>query len=151
MTSATPDTRPLHFTKHHGAGNDFLVLVDPDDDLGLDPVWVRALCDRRFGVGADGVIRVLGGGECADLAMDLRNADGSVAEMTGNGMRCLAQAAVDAGLVGPPTFTVATLAGVRRVEYRPGPTLGSAEASVEMARRSSGFSTASTPRMECIR
>ena len=81
---------------------------------------VRALCDRRFGVGADGVIRVVSGGERADLAMDLRNADGSVAEMTGNGMRCLAQAAVEAGLVDPPTFTVATLAGVRTVEYRPG-------------------------------
>jgi len=129
-----PDTRPLHLTKHHGAGNDFLVLVDAGDRIRLDPTVVRALCDRRFGVGADGVIRVLGGGEQADLAMDLRNADGSVAEMTGNGMRCLAQAAVAAGLVDPPTFTVATLAGVRTVEYRPGDLPGSAEASVDMGR-----------------
>jgi diaminopimelate epimerase len=66
--------------------------------------------------------------------MDLRNADGSVAEMTGNGMRCLAQAAVAAGLVEPPTFTVSTLAGVRTVEYRPGDAPGSAEASVDMGR-----------------
>ena len=133
-----PDTRPLHLTKHHGAGNDFLVLVDADDRVHLDPDLVRALCDRRFGVGADGVIRVVRGGERADLAMDLRNADGSVAEMTGNGMRCLAQAAVDAGLVEPPTFTVSTLAGVRTVEYRPGDAPGSAEASVDMGRAGPG-------------
>ncbi|HEY5097270.1 MAG TPA: diaminopimelate epimerase [Acidimicrobiales bacterium] len=129
-----PDTRPLHLTKHHGAGNDFLVLVDADDRVHLDSTLVRALCDRRFGVGADGVIRIVRGGEQADLAMDLRNADGSVAEMTGNGMRCLAQAAVAAGLVEPPTFTVSTLAGVRTVEYRPGDAPGSAEASVDMGR-----------------
>jgi diaminopimelate epimerase len=129
-----PDTRPLHLTKHHGAGNDFLVLVDTDDRVHLDASLVRALCDRRFGVGADGVIRIVGGGEQADLAMDLRNADGNVAEMTGNGMRCLAQAAVGAGLVDPPTFTVSTLAGVRTVEYRPGDAPGSAEASVDMGR-----------------
>jgi diaminopimelate epimerase len=129
-----PDTRPLHLTKHHGAGNDFLVLVDTDDRVHLDATLVRALCDRRFGVGADGVIRIVGGGEQADLAMDLRNADGNVAEMTGNGMRCLAQAAVGAGLVDPPTFTVSTLAGVRTVEYRPGDAPGAAEASVDMGR-----------------
>ncbi len=129
-----PDTRPLHLTKHHGAGNDFLVLVDADDRIHLDPTVVRALCDRRFGVGADGVIRIVSGGERADLAMDLRNADGSVAEMSGNGMRCLAQAAVAAGLVDPPTFSVSTLAGVRTVEYRPGDATGSAEASVDMGR-----------------
>ena len=74
---------------------------------------VRALCDRRFGVGADGVIRVGPARDGADLTMDLRNADGSVAEMSGNGIRCLAQAAVGAGLVEPPTFTVATAAGAR--------------------------------------
>ena len=53
--------------------------------------------------------------------MELHNADGSEAEMSGNGIRCLAQAAVDAGLVSPPRFTVATAGGTRTVEYAPGP------------------------------
>ncbi|MGD0312349.1 MAG: diaminopimelate epimerase [Acidimicrobiales bacterium] len=127
-----PDTRPLHLTKHHGAGNDFLVLVDLEGRAPLDGRLARALCDRRFGIGADGVIRILEGTEGSDLGMDLRNADGSVAEMTGNGMRCLAQAAVEAGLVKPPTFSVRTLAGVKLVEYCPGPVEGSATASVDM-------------------
>jgi diaminopimelate epimerase len=127
-----PDNRTLHLTKHHGAGNDFLVLVDIDTVCPLDPSLVSALCDRRFGVGADGVIRILAGGDGADLAMELRNADGQEAEMSGNGMRCLAQAAVDAGLVHPPTFTVSTLAGIRTVDYHPGEAAGAAVASVDM-------------------
>ena len=92
-------TTTTHFTKHHGAGNDFLVTVDLDGRHPLDPAAVRALCDRHLGVGADGVIRVLDGRQGADLGMELRNADGLEAEMSGNGIRCLAQAAVEAGLV----------------------------------------------------
>ncbi len=130
-------TEHLRLSKHHGAGNDFLVLVDLDDRSPLDPALVRALCDRRSGVGADGGIRILAGTDGADLTMDLVNADGGTAEMSGNGMRCLAQAAVVAGLVEPPVFTVATLGGVRTVEYRAGPVgasvdLGPAWASVDM-------------------
>jgi diaminopimelate epimerase len=127
-----PDDRPMFLTKHHGAGNDFLVLVDRDDATPVDATLARALCDRRFGVGADGIIRVLGGGGRADLAMELRNADGGIAEMSGNGIRCLAQAAVSAGLVVPPTFTVWTRAGLRTVEYFPGWSDSAAEASVDM-------------------
>jgi diaminopimelate epimerase len=118
MTPADPRRPFLHLTKHHGAGNDFLVLVDLDDRQALEPAAVRLLCDRHVGVGADGVIRILSGSEGADLTMDLTNADGGTAEMSGNGMRCLAQAAVGRGLVQPPTFTVATPGGVREVEYR---------------------------------
>ena len=132
MSQPTPEPRSLHLTKHHGAGNDFLVLVDAGDGPPPGRDLVRALCDRRFGVGADGVIRVRPAAGEADLAMDLRNADGSVAEMSGNGIRCLAQAAVESGLVKPPVFTVSTLAGVRRVEYVPGEAPGSAQASVDM-------------------
>ena len=127
-----PDTSVLHLTKHHGSGNDFLVLVDVDCSIPLEPALARALCDRHLGVGADGVIRVLAGGSGTDLTMELRNADGGAAEMSGNGMRCLAQAAVDAGLVTPPTFTVMTPAGIRAVEYRAGEKPGSAVASVDM-------------------
>ncbi|MGH3579199.1 MAG: diaminopimelate epimerase, partial [Mycobacterium sp.] len=132
MNPSTPTSRRLSLTKHHGAGNDFLVLVDVADASCLDPVVVRALCDRRFGIGADGVIRVLDGRGEADLRMDLHNADGSAAEMSGNGIRCLAHAAVAAGLVEPPCFTVGTLSGVRMVEYRPGVAADAAEASVDL-------------------
>ncbi len=128
-----PSLRPaLHLTKHQGAGNDFLVVVDLDDRQALDPGAVRFLCDRHFGVGADGVIRVMAGTDGAELTMDLTNADGGTAEMSGNGMRCLAQAAVRAGLVQPATFTVATLGGVRTVEYRVAEDGGPDWASVDM-------------------
>ncbi len=107
-------------------------MLDPSDEIGFEEREIRALCDRHLGVGADGVIRV-GRGRCgAELSMDLRNADGSPAEMSGNGIRCLAQAAVDAGLVVPPAFTVETAAGLRTVEYRPGEDPGTGWASVDM-------------------
>ncbi|HEY4928570.1 MAG TPA: diaminopimelate epimerase [Acidimicrobiales bacterium] len=117
MTITSADAGLLRFTKHHGAGNDFLVQVDPEGSGPLPVDLVRALCDRRFGVGADGVIRVHDGGAIADLSMVLQNADGGEAEMSGNGMRCLAQAAVQSALVAPPTFTVATAAGIKTVAY----------------------------------
>jgi len=132
MTPTDPRRPFVHLTKHHGAGNDFLVLVDLDDAQALDPGAARLLCDRHFGVGADGVIRVLAGTDGADLTMDLTNADGGTAEMSGNGMRCLAQAAVRAGLVPSPTFTVATPGGVRTVEFRAAAADGPDWASVDM-------------------
>ena len=122
----------VHATKHEGAGNDFLVVLDPDDEIRLSVAQVRLLADRRRGVGADGIIRVGPGRDGCDLSMQLHNADGGEAEMSGNGMRCLAQAAVDAGLVAPPRFSVATVGGVRTVEYTPGESPGWAWASVDM-------------------
>jgi diaminopimelate epimerase len=122
----------MKLTKHHGAGNDFVVLLDQRDELRLTDGEIIALCDRRRGIGADGVIRVGPALDGAELSMDLHNADGSPAEMSGNGIRCLAQAAVDAGLVGPPSFTVATTSGVRRVEYRRTEGPGHGWASVDM-------------------
>jgi diaminopimelate epimerase len=128
-----PTTIPttLRLSKHHGAGNDFLVLVDREGASPIDASLARALCDRRYGIGADGVIRVFAGRNGTDLAMELRNADGTDAEMSGNGVRCLAQAVFDAGLVDGSTFRVETAAGVREVEYHDGP---SATASVDMGR-----------------
>jgi diaminopimelate epimerase len=119
-------------SKHEGAGNDFLVVLDPEDTVGLSVGQVRLLCDRRRGVGADGIIVVGPGRDGCDLSMELRNADGSTAEMSGNGIRCLAQAAVDAGLVTPPRFTVATLGGIRTVDFVAGEAPGWARASVDM-------------------
>ena len=131
---ATPAHRSslLRFTKHHGAGNDFLVHIDPESRGPLPADLVRALCDRRFGVGADGVIQIVATRGEADLGMVLQNADGGEAEMSGNGMRCLAQAAVLSALVTPPVFTVATAAGVKTVEYLEGPEVHAAEASVDL-------------------
>jgi diaminopimelate epimerase len=122
----------VHLTKHEGAGNDFLVVLDPDATLHLSGDQIRLLCDRRRGIGADGIIRVGPGRDGADLSMRLHNADGGEAEMSGNGIRCLAQAAVDAGWVAPPSFLVATAGGVRSVTFVPGEAPGWARASVDM-------------------
>ena len=100
----------MRLEKYHGLGNDFLVLLDLDDRQPVDEATVRALCDRHRGVGADGLMRVTAG-----PTMELWNADGSRAEMSGNGIRCLVLALVDAGLVPGPEVKVATDAGVRRV------------------------------------
>jgi diaminopimelate epimerase len=110
----------VHASKHEGAGNDFLVVLDPDDSVRLSVAQVRLLADRRRGIGADGIIVVGPARHGADLSMRLYNADGGEAEMSGNGIRCLAQAAVDAGLVTPPHFTVSTAAGTRVVDYAAG-------------------------------
>jgi diaminopimelate epimerase len=105
----------MRLTKHHGLGNDFLVLLDLD---GIHPVSSElavALCDRHTGIGADGILWVTAGTAGADVTMQLRNADGSVAEMSGNGIRCVAQALIQSGRTAPPAITVATAAGVRTV------------------------------------
>ncbi len=113
----------MRLTKHHGLGNDFLVLLDLD---GIHPVPADvavALCDRRRGIGADGLIRVTAGTGGNDVTMQLHNADGSLAEMSGNGIRCLAQAVFQAGVATPPVLRVATDAGPRTVSVhsRSGP------------------------------
>jgi diaminopimelate epimerase len=124
-------TGVLRLTKHHGLGNDFLVLLDPV--AGLDgAALARRLCDRRRGIGADGLLIAHPGTDGADVTMELRNADGSRAEMSGNGIRCFVQAVVGAGLAAPGPMAVATDAGVRVVDYRESGEAGLAHASVEM-------------------
>jgi diaminopimelate epimerase len=115
-----------------GLGNDFVVLEGPVKP-GSDEV-VR-LCDRRFGIGADGVLVVTPG---RPIVMDYWNADGSAAEMCGNGLRCVARYAYDKGLADDPEFEVDTPAGIRRVrvgddliEAEIGPALIEGEETVE--------------------
>lgn len=120
----------LKLTKHHGLGNDFLVLLDAAVPLTAE--LARALCDRHTGIGADGLIKGTLGPAPADVTFELRNADGSPAEMSGNGMRCLAQALVDAGLVEGPRLTVATVAGLRQVTIEPETAPGLRQVRVDM-------------------
>ena len=108
----------MRFAKGHGTGNDFVILPDPDGVLPLTPAFVAALCDRRRGIGADGVLRVVRSAahpdapvDAAEWFMDYWNADGSHAEMCGNGVRVYARYLVDAGLAGS-SFTLATRSGV---------------------------------------
>ena len=112
------------FSKGHGTENDFVVLPDADGVLDLDPELVRALCDRRRGLGADGLLRVVRtsaagervpGDDPPEWFMDHRNADGTTAEMCGNGVRVYARYLVAAGLAGPGTLRLGTRAGVREV------------------------------------
>jgi diaminopimelate epimerase len=111
----------MRFAKGHGTGNDFLILPDPDDAMALSPDLVARLCDRRTGLGADGILRAVRvpGGGAAEWFMDYRNADGSVAEMCGNGIRVFARYLLDHGLAEGPELTVATRAGLRLVRAEP--------------------------------
>jgi diaminopimelate epimerase len=107
----------LRVWKYQGTGNDFVMTLDLDDERPLEGVDVRALCDRRFGIGADGSIRVTRGTDGRRF-MDYRNADGTVAEMCGNGIRCVAVFLRDLGEETAPSFEVGTRAGIRRVTLR---------------------------------
>jgi diaminopimelate epimerase len=107
----------LRMTKYHGLGNDFLVASWSDNpDLAPDPTVVRALCRRHRGVGADGLIYALApGGDDADVHMVLLNADGSEAEISGNGIRCLAQAVLRSSGRSEGEVLIETVGGLRRV------------------------------------
>ena len=136
------------FAKGHGTENDFVVLPDLEGQRDLAASVVSALCDRQRGLGADGVLRVLSAGTAVDAGvldrlpdgvepdnwyMDYRNADGSVAQMCGNGVRVFAHYLHSSGLEHREEFVVATLAGPRPVvvhrtdEYR-------ADITVEMGK-----------------
>jgi diaminopimelate epimerase len=116
------------FAKGHGAGNDFVILPDPDGALPLTPPLVAALCDRRRGIGGDGLLRVVraashpdGRRHAADAEwfMDYWNGDGSSAEMCGNGIRVFSRYLVYSGLAKPGELPIATRAGVRVADIGP--------------------------------
>ncbi|HEU0256767.1 MAG TPA: diaminopimelate epimerase [Microbacteriaceae bacterium] len=123
--------RTLEFTKGQGTGNDFVLFTDPDDEIRLTDRQVAEICDRRFGVGADGMIRAvrtqsLAEGEPlveadpgCEWFMDYRNADGAAAEMCGNGIRVYARYLVEnklASLEPGRTLTIGTRAGLVDVQ-----------------------------------
>jgi diaminopimelate epimerase len=109
------------FVKGHGTENDFVLLPDLKGTLEVTPAQVRAMCDRHAGLGADGVIRVApaASGGPAGFVMDYRNADGSLAEMCGNGARLFARYLVDAGWAPAGRLTFETRGGIRTAEVPP--------------------------------
>ncbi|MBB5112298.1 diaminopimelate epimerase [Micromonospora echinospora] len=130
----------MEFTKGHGTGNDFVILPDPDGALDLTPGLVAALCDRRRGLGGDGVLRVVRAakhpegvalaGE-AEWFMDYWNSDGSFAEMCGNGARVFVRYLLDRSLAAASsdgTLPIATRAGLVRARVE------GADVAVEMRR-----------------
>ncbi|MEU0660506.1 diaminopimelate epimerase [Streptomyces lavendulocolor] len=119
MTSA-----PVAFLKGHGTENDFVIVPDPENALDLTPGVVTRLCDRRAGIGGDGLLHVVRSAahpDARDMAdeaewfMDYRNADGSVAEMCGNGVRVFARYLQHAGHLTAGDVAVATRGGVKLV------------------------------------
>ena len=124
----------LHFTKGHGTGNDFVLFADPDGEIELDADALAGIADRHFGVGADGVIRAvkssrldvgaeaLAENPAAEWFMDYHNADGSPAEMCGNGIRVFGSFLIENGLVDlaeGQTIAVGTRGGVRALTRTP--------------------------------
>src|ERR1700712_4726623 len=105
----------LHFTKGQGTGNDFVLFADPEGAITLSPEQIASLCDRNFGIGANGLIRAvksahiaegaasLAEDEAAEWFMDYHNADGSPAEMCGNGIRVFVKYLLENGLATPET------------------------------------------------
>ena len=121
----------LQFTKGHGTGNDFVLFFDPTGEINLTQQQIAKLCDRHFGIGADGVIRVirseaLEAGQNllteapeAEWFMDYYNADGSIAEMCGNGTRVFARYLTEKGHVSlkdGETLSIGTRAGIRDIQ-----------------------------------
>ncbi len=118
----------LEFAKGHGTRNDFVLVTDADDTAGLTDDDVRFLADRRSGIGGDGVLRAVRAhhipewdGDPDLWFMDYRNADGSIAEMCGNGVRVFARYLVEEGLVpdGTTTIDLGTRSGLRSAELLP--------------------------------
>jgi diaminopimelate epimerase len=107
----------LRFAKMHGLGNDFVVVDDRGREWDFDPDAVRWLCDRHFGVGADGLILVRPADDgVSDFFMLYYNSDGTTAEMCGNGIRCFARWLVDRDLIKGDLLTVQTLGGAKAIE-----------------------------------
>ncbi|MEU9099297.1 diaminopimelate epimerase [Streptomyces sp. NPDC048361] len=118
------NTSPIAFLKGHGTQNDFVIVPDPDNALDLPASAVARLCDRRAGIGGDGLLHVVRSAahpeakamaDEAEWFMDYRNGDGSIAEMCGNGVRVFAGYLRRAGLAATGDLAVATRGGVKKV------------------------------------
>jgi diaminopimelate epimerase len=168
----------MRFAKGHGTGNDFVILPDPDGRLDLSPQLVTRICDRRTGLGADGILRVIRSKAAAEITdpedtwaqhaaeqsaewfMDYRNADGSIAEMCGNGIRVFARYLLDTDLAHGPELPVGTRTGVRVVREtgageliaEMGPAVVTGEGSARIGERScAGLAiSVGNPHLACL-
>ncbi|MFP3987496.1 diaminopimelate epimerase [Streptomyces sp. E11-3] len=132
----------IAFLKGHGTENDFVIVPDPDNAIDLPPAAVAALCDRRAGIGGDGLLHVVRSaahpearamaGE-AEWFMDYRNADGSIAEMCGNGVRVFARYLQRAGHATAGDLAVATRGGVKRVHIAKGTEGGATDGDITVS------------------
>jgi len=113
----------MKFTKMHGIGNDYVYVNGFDEDVADPAALAPAIADRHTGVGGDGLILILPPepGVSAEVRMRMFNADGSEAEMCGNGVRCVAKYAHDHGLTGAKPMRVQTGAGVLSLAYETQP------------------------------
>lgn len=114
-----PTAVELQFVKMHGCGNDFIMVEDLSEEWDLAPEAIELLCDRHFGIGADGLILVRPASEPeADAFMLYYNSDGTTAEMCGNGVRCFAKYVVDRGIVSAEkdSLVVQTLGGLKSID-----------------------------------
>lgn len=102
----------MKFVKMHGLGNDFIMINDLQQEIKDYSGLALKLCDRHFGIGADGLIAILPSAEY-DLKMRIFNADGSEPEMCGNGIRCFAKFVLDEGIINKEEMRIETLAGLR--------------------------------------
>ena len=104
----------IKFSKLNGQGNDFVIIDDTSSSINLSKDQIAKICHRNFGIGADGLILVRKSTD-ADFKMDYYNQDGSVAEMCGNGIRCMARFVHDSNLSRKKELSIETLAGVKRI------------------------------------
>lgn len=103
------------FAKMHGLGNDFLVIDNRDERIkNLNDLAVK-ICDRHFGIGADGIL-VVEKSKLADIKMNIINSDGSTAEMCGNGIRCFSKYVYEKGIINKQVMNIETLAGIMKAE-----------------------------------
>lgn len=105
----------MKFTKMHGCGNDYIYVNLFEENIESPSELSIAISDRHFGIGGDGLITI-GPSDCADFRMRIYNADGSEAEMCGNGIRCVAKYVYDHGLTTKTEITVETGAGVKNLQ-----------------------------------
>lgn len=106
----------MKFFKYEGIGNDFVVLDGLNGNLAINTELCKKMCDRHYGIGADGVLYVMPGEDGSDITMRIINADGSEAEMCGNGIRCVAKYAYDYGKVSGKEFVIHTLRGNLKIK-----------------------------------
>ncbi|MGB3412917.1 MAG: diaminopimelate epimerase [Microthrixaceae bacterium] len=130
----------MRLTKHHGLGNDFLVALEAlNPGLTPDPDLARAICDRHLGIGADGLILSLEPAEQSnDSCMVLLNADGSEAEISGNGIRCLGQALLRHEGISEGDKRIETPGGIRQLRSVRGDADGEIWFQVDMGTMTSG-------------